>query len=57
MDDYHTDFVKVQVEISKFSIGEIGFTKGFFINHFGYESKNFYESLEKQTNNTKINVR
>ena len=57
MDDEHTDLFKVQVEISKFEFGEIGFTKSFFINHFGFESKNFYDSLEQQKNNSKMKVR
>ena len=47
-DDNSLDFMRVNVVVSKFDIAEFGFTNGFAINHFGYNSEKDYEFLKNR---------
>ena len=47
-DDNSLDFMRVNVVVSKFEIAEFGFTNGFAINHFGYNSEKDYEFLKNR---------
>ena len=44
----------VKVVISQFDIAEFGFTDGFTINHFGFNSKYEYEFLKRKQKKHKI---
>lgn len=47
-DDHDHELKKVNVTISQFDIAEFGFTNGFAINHFGYDSIRDYEFLKRK---------
>ena len=53
-DDDEYECMKINVEISQFDISEIGFTNGFCINHFGHESKEFYDYLKNRQKKHKV---
>ena len=49
-------FKEIKIELSRFETAEIAFSSDFRINHFGYDSKRFYNFItnEKSKGNTHI---
>ena len=47
-DPNNPQYKEIQIELSRFESAEIAFSSDFRINHFGYDSKRFYNFIKEE---------
>ena len=55
-DPNNPQYKEIQIELTRFESAEIAFSSDFRINHFGYDTKRFYDFIKKEKLKGKTNI-